>query len=121
MIEGSGSGSIPLTSGSGSLWPKNMWIRIRIRIRTLVKKGKVNEKKVSPSGEEIPGNGARTRQAASAHCLALLAVQYARTDIRKQFFAVREVEGWNRLPDQLKTTASKDAFKRMLRKYDHYS
>jgi hypothetical protein len=32
MIEGFGSGSIPLTSGSGSLWPKNMWIRwIRIR------------------------------------------------------------------------------------------
>jgi hypothetical protein len=34
MIEGSGSrsGSIPLTSGSGSGWPKNMWIRwIRIR------------------------------------------------------------------------------------------
>ncbi len=119
MIEGSGSGSIPLTSGSGSLWPKNMWIRIRIRIRTLVKKGKVNEKKASPSGEEIPGNGARTRQAASAHCLA---VQYAaRTDIRKQSFAVRVVEGWNRLPDEVKTRASKDAFKRMLRKNDHYS
>jgi hypothetical protein len=34
MIEGSGSGSIPLTSGSGSWRPKNMWIRwIRIRIR----------------------------------------------------------------------------------------
>ncbi len=37
MIEGSGSGSragsgyIPLTSGSGSRKPKNMWIRIRIR------------------------------------------------------------------------------------------
>ncbi len=32
MIEGSGSGSIPLTSGSGSVKPKNMWIRwIRIR------------------------------------------------------------------------------------------
>ncbi len=31
MIEGSGSGSIPLTngSGSGSMRPKNMWIRIR--------------------------------------------------------------------------------------------
>jgi hypothetical protein len=29
MIEG--SGSIPLTSGSGSWRPKNMWIRIRIR------------------------------------------------------------------------------------------
>jgi hypothetical protein len=34
MIEGSGSGSgtIPLTSGSGSWRPKNMWVR-RIRIR----------------------------------------------------------------------------------------
>ncbi len=31
MIEGSGSGSIPLTSGSGSWRPKNTWIRIRIR------------------------------------------------------------------------------------------
>jgi hypothetical protein len=30
MIEGSRSGSIPLTNGSGSD-PKNMWIRIRIR------------------------------------------------------------------------------------------
>ncbi len=34
MIEGSGSGSIPQTSGTGSGRPKNMWIRwIRIRIR----------------------------------------------------------------------------------------
>jgi hypothetical protein len=32
MIEGFGAGSIPLTSGSGSGRPKNMWIRwIRIR------------------------------------------------------------------------------------------
>ncbi len=32
MTEGSGSGSIPLTNGSGSRTPKNMWIRwIRIR------------------------------------------------------------------------------------------
>jgi hypothetical protein len=33
MIEESGSGSIPLTSGSASgTWrPKNIWIRIRIR------------------------------------------------------------------------------------------
>jgi hypothetical protein len=34
MIEGSGSGSIPLTNASGSRRPKNIWIRwIRIRIR----------------------------------------------------------------------------------------
>jgi hypothetical protein len=38
MIEGSGAGAragcIPLTNGSGSGRPKNMWIRwIRIRIR----------------------------------------------------------------------------------------
>jgi hypothetical protein len=29
MIEGYGSGSIPLTNGSGSERPKNMWFRIR--------------------------------------------------------------------------------------------
>ncbi len=34
MIEG--SGSIPLTSGSGSWRPKNMWIRTQIRIRNTV-------------------------------------------------------------------------------------
>jgi hypothetical protein len=40
MIEGSGSGSIPLTngSGSGSRMPENMWIRwIRIRIRIRIR------------------------------------------------------------------------------------
>jgi hypothetical protein len=31
MIEGSGTGSIPLTNESGSGRPKNMWIRIRTR------------------------------------------------------------------------------------------
>jgi hypothetical protein len=31
MIEGSGSGSIPLTNRSGSMRPQNTWIRIRIR------------------------------------------------------------------------------------------
>jgi hypothetical protein len=80
--------------------------------------------KLTREGKHVPlldpvrrdGNGARTRQAASAHCLA---VQYARTDIRKHSFAVRVVEGWNRLPDQVKMTASKDAFKRMLQNKDH--
>jgi hypothetical protein len=43
MIEGSraGSGSIPLTNGSGSRRLKNMWIR-RIRIRNTVRKTAVN-------------------------------------------------------------------------------
>jgi hypothetical protein len=37
---------ISLTSGSGSLWPKNMWIRIRIRIRNTAspQSGYVDEK-----------------------------------------------------------------------------
>ncbi len=44
MIEGSGSGSIPLTNVSGSGWPKNMWIRwIRIRIRNTVYKYERNK------------------------------------------------------------------------------
>jgi hypothetical protein len=36
MIEGSGSGSIPLTSGSGSWRPKNMWIRNTAQNKTAV-------------------------------------------------------------------------------------
>jgi hypothetical protein len=57
-------------------------------------------------------NRVRTRRAAAAHGLA---AQYARTDIRKYSFPVRVVESWDRLPDQVKTTTSKDVFKRMLR------
>ncbi len=44
---------------------------------------------------------------------------WSQSDIRKHSFAVRVVEGWNRLPDQVKMTASKDAFKRMLQNNDH--
>jgi hypothetical protein len=52
MIEGSGSGSTPLTSGSGSGRPKNMWIRwIRIRIRN-TGWNKVPVSKWSPKTEE---------------------------------------------------------------------
>ncbi len=57
-------------------------------------------------------NRVRTRRAAAAHGLA---AQYARTDVRKYSFPVRVVESWNRLPESVKTTTSKDAFKRMLR------
>ncbi len=57
-------------------------------------------------------NRVRTRRTAAAHGLE---AQYARTVVRKYSFPVRVVESWNRLPDNVKTTTSKDAFKRMLR------
>ncbi len=53
--------------------------------------------------------GVRTRRAAATRGLA---VQFARTDIRKYSFAVKVVEPWNRLPDTPKKAASKEAFKR---------
>ncbi len=60
MIEGSGSGSIPLTSGSGSGRPKNMWIRwIRIWIRNT---GIGLQKKYS-SGNIMPWVGGRAAPA----------------------------------------------------------
>jgi hypothetical protein len=42
---------------------------------------------------------ARTRRAAGAKNIAS---QYTRTDIRKESFAIRVVETWNRLPDKVK-------------------
>ncbi len=44
---GSGSGSIPLTNGSGSGRPKNTWIRW-IRIRNTAKGAPVRPVKISP-------------------------------------------------------------------------
>ncbi len=74
----------------------------------------VREGQEAPMLVPIPEveNRVRTRRAAAAHGLA---AQYARTDVRKFSFPVRVVESWNRLPDSVKTTTSKDAFKRMLR------
>jgi hypothetical protein len=57
--------------------------------------------------------GARTRQAAGVNNLKVPA---ARTDIRKNFFTVRTVSEWNNLPDELKSEANKEKFKRALRK-----
>ncbi len=57
-----------------------------------------------------------TRLGNHSQLLPITPFQYARTDIRKRSFAVRVVEGWNRLPDQVKMTASKDVFKRTLQK-----
>ncbi len=55
--------------------------------------------------------GAKTRQAARAKKL-----QYARTDIRKESFAIRVVETWNRLPDGVKLTEKPESFKKELKK-----
>jgi hypothetical protein len=53
--------------------------------------------------------GARTRQASTAHGLA---TQYARTDVRKYSLAVRVVDSWNQLPEAARTAQGKEAFKR---------
>jgi ribonuclease P/MRP protein subunit RPP40 len=57
-------------------------------------------------------NGARTRQAAKGHCLA---VQYARIDTRKYSFAMGSVECWNRLPENVKTAENGESIKRRLK------
>jgi len=56
--------------------------------------------------------GARTRQAAGPRTLA---GQFARTDVRKHSFAVRVVERWNSLPDNVRVAENQEAFKRGLR------
>ncbi len=54
---------------------------------------------------------ARTRRAAGAKNIAS---QYARTDIRKESFAIRVVETWNRLLDRVKLTEKPESFKKEL-------
>ncbi len=51
----------------------------------------------------------------------LVAAPLYETKNKQEGFLCSEsvVEGWNRLPDQVKMTASKDAFKRMLQKNEH--
>jgi hypothetical protein len=58
-------------------------------------------------------NRARTRQAAGEHGLS---VQFARTDPRKYSFAVRTVEDWNRLPEEVKTSRNGEEFKKKMKK-----
>jgi hypothetical protein len=43
-----------------------------------------------------------------------MALQYARTDPRKQSFAVGTVESWNKLPDSIRSAPSNEAFKSTL-------
>jgi hypothetical protein len=56
---------------------------------------------------------ATTRQAAGEHGLG---VQYARTDPRKYSFAMRSVEPWNRLPEEIKTATNSEVFRSRLKK-----
>jgi hypothetical protein len=51
---------------------------------------------------------ATTRQAAGEHGQG---VQYARTDPRKYSFAMRSVEPWNRLPEEIKTATNSEVFR----------
>jgi hypothetical protein len=55
----------------------------------------------------------RTRQVAGEHGLS---VQFARTDPRKYSFAVRTVENWNKLPEDVKTSRNGEEFKNKLKK-----
>jgi hypothetical protein len=57
--------------------------------------------------------GARTRRVAGAKNIAS---HYARTDIRKESFAIRVVETWNRLPDRVKLIEKPESFKNELEK-----
>ncbi len=54
---------------------------------------------------------ARTRRAAGAKNIAS---QYARTDIRKESFAIGVAETWNRLPDRVKPESFKKELKKLL-------
>ncbi len=56
---------------------------------------------------------ARTGQAAGEHGLS---VQFARTDPRKYSFAVRTVENWNKLPEEVKTSQNDEEFENRLKK-----
>ena len=57
-------------------------------------------------------DGARTRQAAG---LRTIAGQHARTDLRKNSFAVRVVDSWNGLPDSVRGADNKENFRRGLK------
>jgi len=82
--------------------------RRKIQDMTLVHKFLTSEKESSL----FVRSTARTRQAAGIHSLT---VQYARTDPRKNSFAVRTVENWNGLPDAVKAAPDGEAFRRMLK------
>ena len=69
------------------------------------------------SGSEmftLVGTEERTRTRQTAGTLNLVG-QFARTDQRKFSFAVRTVDKWNHLPDDVKQAQSQQAFKSRLK------
>ncbi len=68
---------------------------------------------VKSSKQGQTNGGARTRRVAGAKNIAS---KYARTDIRKESFAIRVVGTWNRLPDSVKLTEKPESFKKELKK-----
>ena len=44
-------------------------------------------------------------------------VPFARLEIRRNFFAVRAANQWNRIPAELKAASSRESFKQMYKKF----
>ena len=64
------------------------------------------------SNHASTNRGARTRRAAGERCLVK---QFARTDTRKNSFAVRAVDSWNELPESVRAEEKLPHFKRKLK------
>ncbi len=60
----------------------------------------------------VGNGGARTRTTAGVDGLA---VQFARTDVRKNSFPVRAREQWNSLPNSLRAERQPESFKKRLK------
>ncbi len=48
-------------------------------------------------------------------------VPFARLEIRRNFFAVRAANQWNRIPAELKAATSKESFKQQYKKYRRFA
>jgi hypothetical protein len=98
MIEGSGSGSIPLTSGSGSGRPKNTWIRIR---RSALRYKTVSAFRIRIETMRIHNTGIEIRQAvvwfgSSPNPSPVCKLYQRRTRRLKKRDSQLKREGWGR-------------------------
>jgi hypothetical protein len=138
MIEGSGSVSIPLTNGSGCRRPKNMWIRIRntgiprpheerlreLNLPTLLERlhqmDMAMVHKILGKGGldhttwfEKAEDGLRTtRSTADPYNLK---VKHGRLDPRRNFFIIRVIEDWNRIPAEVNRVDNSESLKAIYR------